>query len=160
MMATQLIMSFFLCPLLVWMITSTPIYAAATISRTSTSYNVVMGFGAKPNGLRDSTEAFLRAWGAACASADAALIYVPKGRYLLRPLAFTGPCTHITFRIDGTLLAPLDYRILGGAENWLSFHGVSGVSVIGGALDARGPSLWACKAKAGNSCPTGATVRN
>ncbi|KAF4368601.1 hypothetical protein F8388_018725 [Cannabis sativa] len=116
---------------------------------STSSFNVLMGFGAKPNGLTDSTNAFLRAWEAACTSTHAALIYVPKGRYLLRPLAFKGPCKspHITFRIDGTLVAPHDYRVLGGAENWLNFQRVSGVSIVGGALDAKGHALWACKAQ-------------
>ncbi|KAM6546910.1 hypothetical protein CsatB_027646 [Cannabis sativa] len=135
------------------------ILALPTLS--TSSFNVLMGFGAKPNGLTDSTNAFLRAWEAACTSTHAALIYVPKGRYLLRPLAFKGPCKspHITFRIDGTLVAPQDYRVLGEAENWLNFQRVSGVSIVGGALDAKGPALWACKANPTKSCPSGATVR-
>ena len=61
------------------------------------------------------------------------------------------------FQIDGTLVAPPDYRILGKADNWLGFHTVSGVSIVGGALDARGAALWACKATA-SDCPKGATV--
>ena len=64
---------------------------------------------------------------------------------------------HITITIDGTLVAPVDYRVLGKSANWLSFEGVSGVSIIGGALDAQGPSLWACKASHSNF-PSGATV--
>lgn len=123
-----------------------------------TTYNVI-SFGAKPNGVIDSTQAFLRAWSAACGSITETVIQVPKGRYLLGSLAFKGNCksNHITFKIDGTLVAPADYRILGQVENWFSFEGVSGVSIIGGALDAKGPALWACKAS-GKSCPSGATV--
>ncbi|KAM6567743.1 hypothetical protein CsatA_026871 [Cannabis sativa] len=127
---------------------------------STSSFNVLMGFGAKPNGLTDSTDAFLRAWEAACASTHDTLIYVPKGRYLLRPLVFKGPCKspHITFRIDGTLVAPQDYRVLGRAQNWLNFQRVTGVSIVGGALDAKGPALWACKANSAKSCPSGATT--
>ncbi|PON68110.1 Glycoside hydrolase [Trema orientale] len=150
---------FILCPLLlsvVLWLTSTP-FGAAT---TTTSYNVVLGFGAKPNGVTDSTKAFLGAWAAACASVEATVIYVPKGRYSLRPLAFIGPCKspRITLRIDGTLVAPPDYRVLGAAENWINFQRVSGVAIVGGSLDARGTALWACKSTAGNSCPSGATT--
>ncbi|KAM6567741.1 hypothetical protein CsatA_026869 [Cannabis sativa] len=143
---------FILYPLIMLILLALP-----TLS--TSSFNVLMGFGAKPNGLTDSTEAFLRAWEAACASTEAALIYVPKGRYLVRPMDFKGPCKspYITFRIDGTLVAPDDYQVLGGAENWLNFQRVSGVSIVGGALDARGSALWACKANPDKSCPSGAT---
>ncbi|KAA3454173.1 polygalacturonase-like [Gossypium australe] len=131
-----------------------------TINSTSalTKYNV-LNFGAKPNGKTDSTKAFLMAWKAACASADSTIIYVPKGRYLLGSMAFQGGCKspQIIFRIDGTLVAPQDYRVLGKSTDWLSFEGVNGVSILGGALDAKGPSLWACKASHSN-CPSGATT--
>lgn len=125
----------------------------------TTTYNVIT-FGAKPNGVIDSTEAFLNAWSAACSTrTSAAVILVPKGRYLLRPIAFEGECksSYISFKIEGTLVAPDDYRVLGKVDDWLSFNGVSGVSIIGGALDANGPALWACKAT-GKNCPSGATV--
>ncbi|PPS02435.1 hypothetical protein GOBAR_AA18234 [Gossypium barbadense] len=123
-----------------------------------TKYNV-LNFGAKPNGKTDTTKAFLMAWKAACASADSTIIYVPKGRYLLGSMAFQGGCKspQIIFRIDGTLVAPQDYRVLGKSTDWLSFEGVNGVSILGGALDAKGPSLWACKASHSN-CPSGATT--
>ncbi|KAF3449627.1 hypothetical protein FNV43_RR10358 [Rhamnella rubrinervis] len=122
------------------------------------TYNVV-SFGANPNGVIDSTQAFVRAWSAACASTTETVIQVPRGRYLLGSIAFKGDCKspRITYKIAGTLVAPADYRILGQFENWLSFEGVSGVSIIGGALDAKGPALWACKA-AGKDCPNGATA--
>ncbi|KAK8629300.1 hypothetical protein V6N13_078145 [Hibiscus sabdariffa] len=123
----------------------------------TTKYNV-LSFGAKPNGRTDCTKAFLMAWGAACASADSTIIYVPKGRYLVGSMVFRGVCKspRITISIDGTMVAPLDYRVLGKSSNWLSFEGVNGVSISGGALDAKGPSLWACKASHTN-CPAGAT---
>lgn len=125
----------------------------------TTTYNVI-NFGAKPNGVTDSTKGFLNAWSVACASTSTSVvILVPKGRYLLGPIAFKGECksSDVTFQIDGTLVAPVDYRILGQVDDWLSFDGVSGVSIIGGALDANGPALWACKAT-GQDCPSGATV--
>nr|POE58330.1 polygalacturonase [Quercus suber] len=109
-------------------------------------------------GKTDSTPAFLNAWSAACASSDSSTINVPKGRYLIGSLTFKGECksSDIAFQIDGTLVAPADYRVLGQASNWLSFEGVSGVTIIGGALDAKGSGLWACKDAATN-CPSGAT---
>ncbi|KAK6271333.1 hypothetical protein POUND7_008431 [Theobroma cacao] len=123
----------------------------------ATKFNV-LAFGAKPNGKTDSTKGFFKAWNAACGSADSTMMYVPKWRYLLGSMAFKGDCKspQITIRIDGTLVAPGDYSVLGKSANWLSFEGVSGVSIIGGALDAKGPALWACKASRTN-CPSGAT---
>lgn len=133
-------------------------YVSKLSSAAINSYNV-LSFGANPNGVADSTKAFLSAWTSACDSTHAALINVPKGRYMLSSLIFKGDCKNfdITFKIDGTLVASSDYRVLGQSENWVSFEGVSGVSIIGGALDAKGSALWACKA-AKTSCPSGATV--
>lgn len=124
----------------------------------TTNYNVIT-FGAKPNGVADSTKAFLNAWSAACASLTATVIQVPKGRYLLHPLTFQGDCKSpgISFQIEGTIVAPADYRILGGVDDWIGFQGVSRVSIFGGAIDGNGPALWDCKAS-GKDCPSGATV--
>ncbi|XP_021674959.2 polygalacturonase-like isoform X2 [Hevea brasiliensis] len=127
-------------------------------SFATTNFNV-LSYGAKPNGATYSTKAFLDAWAAACGSTGSTMIYVPKGRYLLGSMVFKGACKSpdITIRIDGTLVAPGDYHILGQAANWLSFEGVVGISIVGGALDAKGSPLWACKAK-GSNCPNGATT--
>ncbi|KAL3642141.1 hypothetical protein CASFOL_012956 [Castilleja foliolosa] len=131
------------------------------ISSSSTanpSYNVQQ-FGAKPDGKSDCTKAFLSAWAAACATAQPATIYVPQGRFLLKNAVFTGKsCKNkaITIRIDGTLVAPADYKVNGKAGNWLMFYRVTGVSIYGGTLDGQGTKLWACK-KSKKSCPKGAT---
>ncbi|RVW18056.1 hypothetical protein VitviT2T_002332 [Vitis vinifera] len=124
---------------------------------TAVTYNVV-NLGAKGDGHTDSTKAFLNAWAAACGSASPATIYVPPGRYLLLNAVFRGCKNHaITFRIDATLVAPSDYRVIGNAANWLAFQDVTGVSIIGGVLDGQGTGLWACK-RSGKSCPSGATT--
>ncbi|KAK9019749.1 hypothetical protein V6N11_054257 [Hibiscus sabdariffa] len=76
-------------------------------------------------------------------------------------LEFKGKCRspEIIIRIDGTIVAPLDYGVLGKSRNWFSFEGVTGVSLTGsGTFDAKGPSLWACKASHSNSCPSGTTT--
>ncbi|CAB4316197.1 unnamed protein product [Prunus armeniaca] len=130
------------------------------VAESAVIYNV-LSFGAKPNGTTDSTQAFVDAWSAACASNDSSTISVPKGRYLLpSAIKFSGDkckTLDITFQIDGTLIASSDYRILGQANNWLSFERVTGVSIIGGTLDAKGTALWACKLAASTGCPNGAT---
>ncbi|KAJ4710281.1 putative Polygalacturonase [Melia azedarach] len=120
-------------------------------------YNVV-SLGAKPDGKSDSTEAFLSAWAKACGTTPAATIYVPPGRFLLRNAAFQGPCknTRITLRIDGTLVAPSDYKVIGNEGNWLFFQNVNGVTINGGILDGQGTGLWACK-NSGKNCPDGIT---
>ncbi|XP_060211297.1 polygalacturonase-like [Lycium barbarum] len=121
-------------------------------------FNVVQ-MGAKPNGKTDSTMSFLNAWKAACGSTKPATIIVPLGRYLVKQAHFRGKCNNkaITFRIDGTLLAPSNYNVIGNAGNyWLLFEGVDGVSIRGGNLDGRGAALWACKASSNNR-PSGAT---
>lgn len=116
-------------------------------------YNVV-SFGAKPDGYTDSTLAFLNAWAKACASPNPAAIYVPRGRFLLGTTVFKGKCTNkaISITIDGTLVAPSDYRVTGKAGNWLKFDHVDGVSIRGGVLDGQGTSLWNCKNSGKSSC--------
>ncbi|KAF8402418.1 hypothetical protein HHK36_013373 [Tetracentron sinense] len=119
-------------------------------------YNVV-DYGAKGDAKTDTTRSFLSAWASACSSVKPARIYVPHGRYLIKQAAeFRGPCKNnaTTIRIDGTLVAPSDYRILGSSDTWLLFIKVTGVSVYGGTLDGQGSGLWACK-KAGKNCPAG-----
>ncbi|KAK9141409.1 hypothetical protein Scep_011090 [Stephania cephalantha] len=148
------------------------ILASKSLSSSSSSASVhstiinVVKLGAKPDGRTDSTEFFNAAWAAACSSRGPALIDVPKGKYLLKNVEFRGGSQYckntprITFRIQGTLLAPSNnYNHLNNikSENWISFKQVQGVSIIGGGtLDARGSALWACKA-ANKNCPQGAT---
>ncbi|KAJ8527582.1 hypothetical protein K7X08_015033 [Anisodus acutangulus] len=123
---------------------------------TNAIYNV-KNYGAKSNGKSDSSKAFVSAWVAACASTSPATIYVPKGSYLLKSAYFHGETCKskaITLRIDGTILAPSNYNVIGNDENWIKFERVSGVSIYGGTLDGQGASLWACKTS-GNNCPQG-----
>ncbi|GAV67145.1 Glyco_hydro_28 domain-containing protein [Cephalotus follicularis] len=133
-------------------------FIAQSLLAAAVTYNVVT-LGAKPDGTTDSSQAFLDAWTQACCSTAAATIYVPRGSFLLQNVTFQGPCTTnsaINIVIDGTLLAPADYRVIGNAGTWISFEQVDGVSIHGGILDGKGSALWACKA-AGKSCPVGAT---
>ncbi|KAJ0035962.1 hypothetical protein Pint_26314 [Pistacia integerrima] len=117
------------------------------------SYNVV-SLGAKLDAKTDSTQAFLDAWTKACGSTEAATVYVPQGRFLLGKVEFKGQCKNndITLRIDGTLVAPADYNVIGNADNWLVFEHVNGVSINGGTLDGQGAGLWTC-IKTGGRCP-------
>ncbi|KAF6164607.1 hypothetical protein GIB67_032835 [Kingdonia uniflora] len=127
-------------------------------SHATASYDITK-LGAKPDGKTDSTPSFLKAWTGACNSGKSALIYVPPGKYVVNNVLFNGgQCKNndITFSIDGTLVAPSDYNVIGKKDEWISFQYVTGVKIYGGSLDANGAMLWACKAKKGN-CPQGAT---
>ncbi|KAK7313149.1 hypothetical protein VNO77_37607 [Canavalia gladiata] len=119
------------------------------------AHNVVK-FGAKPNGINDSTESFIKAWEAACSSLKPATIYVPKGRYLLKNTNFQGPCkSKVTLLIAGTLVAPQDYHALGNSGFWILFNHVENLVVSGGKLDAKGAGLWNCRSS-GKNCPVAA----
>lgn len=132
-----------------------------TISLATAAKYSVLNYGAKSDGRTDSTKAFLAAWTQACGSTKPTTLYVPRGKFLLGNVVFNGPCKNnaILVFIAGTLVAPSDYRVIGNAENWISFQYVNGVTVSGGVLDGQGPGLWACK-NSGKNCPGGATVYN
>ncbi|KAJ8755434.1 hypothetical protein K2173_019232 [Erythroxylum novogranatense] len=122
---------------------------------SNAAYNVIT-YGAKPDGRTDSTLSFLKAWRAACNSAIASTIYVPKGRYLIKAVEFTGPCKNrLTVLIAGTIVAPTNYRALGNSGYWILFIKVDRVSVLGGTLDAKGSGFWTCR-RSGKNCPVGA----
>ncbi|PWA37456.1 polygalacturonase [Artemisia annua] len=116
----------------------------------------VMRLGAVPDGQTDASLPFQSAWASACSSLTPSTIYVPAGRFFVRSAYFQGDrCKNkaIRFVIDGTLLAPSDFR----NSVWIKFEKVTGVSILGGFLDGRGTALWACKAHSGG-CPAGATT--
>ncbi|XP_057777791.1 polygalacturonase-like [Salvia miltiorrhiza] len=121
----------------------------------SLAYNVV-SFGARGDGRTDSTAAFLRTWKAACSSATPASVSVPRGKYLLKSIWFTGPCrSRINFEMSGTIVAPDNYNIIGNSEFWILFYKVSRLTVVGGTVDAKGHAFWSCRLRNGR-CPAGA----
>ncbi|KAL5583573.1 hypothetical protein UlMin_016015 [Ulmus minor] len=126
---------------------------------SSGGYNInVVSYGARSDGQSDASQAFLKAWGWACHSADLPVtIYVPRGTFLLKALQFSGPCkTRITFWIDGNIVAPSNYWQLGNSGYWILFRNLNRISVRGaGTIDGRGRGFWACRRKS-NNCPAGA----
>nr|QDK56820.1 polygalacturonase [Mangifera indica] len=115
-----------------------------------------MSYGAKPDGKTDSTQAFLEAWSWACKSANPAMIYIPEGTFFIGAAVFEGPCTsRIGFKIDGTIMAPSNYWKLGDSGHWILFSKVSGISIQGGIIDAKGSDFWECR-RGGQNCPAGA----
>ncbi|KAL6504135.1 hypothetical protein OROGR_026058 [Orobanche gracilis] len=120
------------------------------------AYNVV-SYGARGDGRTDSTSSFHRAWTPACASARPASVSVPRGKFLVGPLTFTGPCRNrILFEISGTIVAPDNYNVIGNSAFWILFHKVSGLTVVGGTIDAKGSKFWSCRRGRFNRCPGGA----
>ncbi|KAG2320241.1 hypothetical protein Bca52824_013454 [Brassica carinata] len=120
----------------------------------SNVFNVV-SFGANPDGVTDSTAAFLKAWQAACGSAASATIMVPTGTFLVKAITFGGPCkSELMFQVAGTVVAPADYRAFRNSGYWILFKKVSKFSLVGGTFDARANGFWACR-KSGQSCPPG-----
>ncbi|KAL9233147.1 hypothetical protein vseg_008177 [Gypsophila vaccaria] len=126
-----------------------------------TTYNVV-SLGARPDGVTDTSNAFVDAWNQACNTVGSSTILVPMGRYLInRAIKFDGSkCTSgdINFNIMGTIVAPIDFRVLGDFNIWLSFESVTGVTITGGTIDGKGAGLWNCKLSNKANCPNGATT--
>ncbi|WMV15175.1 hypothetical protein MTR67_008560 [Solanum verrucosum] len=132
----------------------------SSLAANTNIYNV-QNYGAKSDGKTDSSKAFLSAWSAACASNTPATINVPIGKYLIHNANFNGQTCKskaITIRIDGTLLAPSDYNVIGNDENWIKFEKVNGISIYGGTFDGQGAALWACKKSNSKNCPDGTTA--
>ncbi|XP_055805275.1 polygalacturonase-like [Solanum dulcamara] len=135
------------------------IFNSSLAANTNNMYNV-QNYGAKSNGKTDSSKAFLSAWAVACASTTPSTIYVPRGNYLIHNAYFNGQTCKskaITMRIDGTLLAPSDYNVIGNFENWIKFEKVNSVSIYGGTFDGQGSGLWNCK-NSNKNCPKGTTA--
>lgn len=75
-----------------------------TNNESSTNTGVVfnvMKFGAAGNGATDDTEAFKKAWNAACQSKKTALLLVPDGHsFMIKTTTFAGPCKNsILFQV-------------------------------------------------------------
>ncbi|CAN8306179.1 unnamed protein product [Cochlearia groenlandica] len=120
----------------------------------SNVFNVV-SFGAKPDGVTDSTGAFLKAWQAACGSVASATLIVPTGTFLLKVITFQGPCKNkLKFQVTGTIVAPTDYRAFGNSGSWILFYKANKMTLVGGTFDARASGFWACR-NSGQNCPPG-----
>ncbi|CAI0458850.1 unnamed protein product [Linum tenue] len=132
--------------------------AASVASASRPSVYIVTDYGARADPKTDSTSALSDAWRKACSDPRPSVVYVPHGRFHVRNLGFEGPCRSkdILVRIDGTLVAPSDYSVIGNAKNWILFHDVDGVRISGGILDGQGTGLWSCKLDGRKDCPTGA----
>ncbi|KAJ0700788.1 putative endo-polygalacturonase [Helianthus annuus] len=85
----------FITLLLVLLTSSALSSTTSRISLVSTTIFDVVQYGAKGDGIIDDSPAFIAAWKAACQSTPntTSILNIPVGRtYLLKPIAFTGPC--------------------------------------------------------------------
>ncbi|KAK6124921.1 hypothetical protein DH2020_041332 [Rehmannia glutinosa] len=116
----------------------------------TTIFNV-MNYGAVGNGRTDDSQAFLKAWKAACQaqvnSTTVPVVLVPtKQTFLLSPLTFNGPCksSRIYMLVSGNIVAPLKTAWTGKQINaWIIFSNVNGLVMKGnGVIDGQGSSWW------------------
>lgn len=132
------------------------LFMACEVNSSTSSQRIVFNvntYGAKADGKTDNSKAFAAAWTAACASSQASIVYVPKAKYLLNPVAFTGPCknNNMTFQLVGGLFASTNNNLYSGY--WLQFETVNRLTVEGGGyLNGQGASWWSQNCDNNDAC--------
>ncbi|KAF7154748.1 hypothetical protein RHSIM_Rhsim01G0071300 [Rhododendron simsii] len=123
-------------------------FGCSNAYRTANIFNV-LDYGAVGNSITDDSQAFLKAWNAACSTPTGTpkVAIPPNKSFLLNPALFRGPCRakNIDFEISGTILAPKSPTVWNwlDASQWLAFSSVAGLNVYGtGAIDGRGNGWW------------------
>ncbi|KAF3341755.1 exopolygalacturonase [Carex littledalei] len=119
---------------------------ARTRKLTSTNSFLVGNYGARADGRTDDSQAFMKAWKAACASSGDVTVVIPQGTYYLGPVKFTGPCKNvhtITVNLQGTLKASTDLNKYDSGDDWVEFKFINGLRLTGGGtFDGQGSSAW------------------
>ncbi|KAB1208664.1 hypothetical protein CJ030_MR6G006525 [Morella rubra] len=97
-----------------------------------TEFNV-KNFGAKADGKSDDSRAFTSAWKEVCGSPNPSSLLIPKGKYMVGPTMFQGPCkAPVRFQVQGNVLAPVDLNVFKSQSTWISFQNVDRLTVSGG----------------------------
>ncbi|XP_042751987.1 probable polygalacturonase At3g15720 [Lactuca sativa] len=121
---------------------------------SATTFNV-MSYGAKGDGNTDDSKAFIRAWEGLCGdkSPDPTLI-IPSGKtFLIKPVAFNGPCKspRVYIKLLGKITAPKTLKRWTGCvgkDFWISFSWVHGLTIDGpGQINGQGSIWWGKKVK-------------
>lgn len=140
---------------------SKPINLRTQLFSKSSSVKMVSvdDFGAKGNGAADDTQAFQKAWKAACSSNGAHVLLVPKKNYLVKPITFSGPCkSKLTMQIYGSIEASDDRSVYSkDLYHWIIFDNVRNLLVQGpGTINGNGQIWWqnSCKNKHTKPCGT------
>uniref|UniRef100_A0A2C9VFT3 endo-polygalacturonase n=2 Tax=Manihot esculenta TaxID=3983 RepID=A0A2C9VFT3_MANES len=126
------------------------------VGSTSTSVKTVNVDDYRANtDSADDTKAFEKAWEEACSSKGAVLV-VPKNRYRVKPVRFSGPCkSNLTVQIYGVIEASddrSDYKK--DDRHWLVFDGVENLLVEGGGtIDGNGKIWWQNSCKVDKDLP-------
>ncbi|KAL4592316.1 hypothetical protein LXL04_005307 [Taraxacum kok-saghyz] len=123
-------------------------------SASATTFNV-MSYGAKGDGKKDDSNAFIRAWADLCRdkSPNPTLIIPPAKTFLIKPVAFTGPCKspRVHIKLLGKITAPKTLKGWKGCvdnEFWIHFAYVHGLTIEGpGQFDGQGSLWWGKKVK-------------
>ncbi|CAN1146462.1 unnamed protein product [Linum perenne] len=115
----------------------------------------VLHYGAKADGVSDSTPAFSQAWEDACRSNRPAAVFVPRGTYMLKPIVFYGPCkSKMMLRVEGKVVGPVHYWDFGKSGFWILFYKLDKLTIHGGTFDAAAADFWQCRVSH-SSCPFG-----
>ncbi|EER93240.1 polygalacturonase ADPG2 [Sorghum bicolor] len=115
-------------------------------------------YGACGDGSHDDTQALARAWNAACASPQPAVLLVPGGkRYLLKLVTLSGPCkSSVTVTVKGTLVASPNRSDWSDEDrrHWIVFRQVDRLTVNGaGTVDGNGETWWKNSCKINKALP-------
>lgn len=93
----------------------------------------------------------MKAWKASCGWKGGTTMVVPRGKYFVRGVIFSGHCKGpIGFKLMGDLLAPKYESSVNSKplDFWLKFSYVENLSIYGGEkLYGEGSSIWSYKGK-------------
>lgn len=87
----------------------------------------------------------MQTWNKACKGSAPAKMVIPKGEYLVGPVAFQGPCqssSPLIIQVDGIIKAVTEISEYASPE-WFSFEHIKGLVITGGGtFDGQGSALW------------------
>ncbi|KAH0469550.1 hypothetical protein IEQ34_001108 [Dendrobium chrysotoxum] len=105
----------------------------------------VNDYGAVSDGRTDNAKAFQNAWADACAwDGLRPKLLIPKGKFLVGPLVFKGPCKgrEMVVQVKGYVLSQADLNAYKTHE-WISFRYINGLLLTGkGQFDGQGVYAW------------------